>query len=111
MTGVIVQVGEMRLMRAMRIGRGWSGMQVTGRSGIDRSRLSALERGLDEPRPLEREKLAAALGVEPAAVDQVVPLFVRMPASRAAAAQPVVQRRQRQSGLLGTGSSKATAEG
>jgi transcriptional regulator with XRE-family HTH domain len=94
----LVEIGEgMTLVRALRLGMGLTGTQMVYRCGIDRTRLSFIERGLEPPRPREREQLARALKVAPDQVDKRVRLFVQMPPREveAAAQQPTRQRRQR----------------
>ncbi len=53
-------------LKRLRIGAGWSQEQLAFEAGLDRTYISALERGRYSASIVTIERLAEALGVEPA---------------------------------------------
>jgi transcriptional regulator with XRE-family HTH domain len=59
-------MATLRGLRRVREARGLSQADLAARSGVSRWTISHLERGRGEPHPQTTERLAEALGVEPA---------------------------------------------
>ncbi len=55
-------------VRALREARGWSQSELARRAGLHSTTVSLIESGRQKPYAVQVEKLAAALGVEPAAL-------------------------------------------
>lgn len=55
-------------LRALRKHKGWSQEELAHRAGVDRTYISALERGIYSATIVMVEKLAAVLDVEPPAL-------------------------------------------
>lgn len=70
---------------ALRTAREWRGFTIRAlqaASGVSTGRLSMLERNMVKPSPLERERLAFALGIT---VEELFPIGVGAPAAVAPA--------------------------
>ena len=59
-------------MKAARLGRGWSQLDVAYRARIQPSELSRIERGLAVPYPGQAERLAKVLELTPGQLAELV---------------------------------------
>jgi transcriptional regulator with XRE-family HTH domain len=66
---LLTQVGQR--IRNLRVRRGWSQERLADESGVDRSYMSGIERGVRNISILTLAKVALALGVSPSSLLQI----------------------------------------
>jgi transcriptional regulator with XRE-family HTH domain len=61
-------------LRVARLQRGWTQLQLTARSGVHNADISKIETGRSRPYPRQAQALGAALGLDPACLQDEVAL-------------------------------------